>query len=242
MLCELCVRIFSKEHGQQQNNIKSMSTKTATIIGATGLIGGELLNLLLDDDYFKTVRVLVRRPFNKEHSKLEKKLVDFNDNDSLLVALDNSDVVFCTVGTTQKKVKGDKEAYRKIDYDIPVHAARFCKMTGCKTFVLVSSVGANSKSNNFYLKLKGEVEDAVKNVGIESVHIMRPSMLLGEREEFRFGEKIGSLLMKAFSFLLPAKYKPIEAKDVAKAMLAASKEDKKGFFVYEYNEIRRLNN
>ena len=228
--------------GLPQNNIKSMSTKTATIIGATGLIGGELLNLILNDDYFEAVRVLVRRPFNRNNPKLEKKLVDFNDNDSLLVALDNSDIVFCAVGTTQKKVKGDKEAYRKIDYDIPVHAARFCKMTGCKTFVFVSSVGANSKSNNFYLKLKGEVEDAVKEVGLESVHIMRPSMLLGNREEFRFGEKIGSPLMKAFSFLLPSKYKPIEATDVAKAMIRASKETKKGFFVYEYNEIRKLNN
>ena len=186
--------------------------------------------------------MLVRRPFNRDNPKLEKKLVDFNDNDSLLVALDNSDIVFCSIGTTQKKVKGDKEAYRKIDYDIPVHAARFCKMTGCKTFVFVSSVGANSKSNNFYLKLKGEVEDAVKEVGVESVHIMRPSMLLGNREEFRFGEKIGSPLMKAFSFLLPSKFKPIEATDVVKAMIAASKENKRGFFVYEYNEIRKLNN
>jgi uncharacterized protein YbjT (DUF2867 family) len=219
-----------------------MIGKTATLIGATGLIGGELLNLILNDDYFETVRVLVRRPLNRNNPKLEKKLVDFNDNDSLLVALDNSDIVFCAVGTTQKKVKGDKEAYRKIDYDIPVHAARFCKMTGCKTFVFVSSVGANSKSNNFYLKLKGEVEDAVKEVGLESVHIMRPSMLLGNREEFRFGEKIGGPLMKVFSFLLPSKYRAIEAGDVAKAMLAASKENKKGFFVYEYNEIRKLNN
>ena len=141
-----------------------MSAKTATLIGATGLIGGELLNLLLEDGYFRTVRVLIRRPYNREHPRLEKKLVDFNDNDSMLVALDNSDVVFSAVGTTQKQVKGDKQLYRKIDYNIPVHAARFCKMTGCKTFVLVSSVGANSESNTFYLKLKGEVEDAVKEV------------------------------------------------------------------------------
>ncbi len=217
-----------------------MSAKTATIIGATGLIGGELLNLLFDDDYFETVRVLIRRPFKREHPKLEKKLVDFNDNDSLLVALDGSDAIFCAVGTTQKKVKGDKEAYRKVDYDIPVHAARFCKMTGCKTFVLVSSVGANNKSGNFYLKLKGEVEDAVKEVGIESVHIMRPSMLLGNRNESRPGEKIGQGVMKAFSFLLPSKYKPIQASDVAKAMLAVAKENKQGFFVYEHDQIKKL--
>lgn len=217
-----------------------MSAKTATLIGATGLIGGELLNLLLVDNYFETIRALVRRPFDKRHSKLEKKLVDFNDSDSLLVALDNSDAIFCAVGTTQRKVKGDKEAYRKVDYDIPVHTARFCKMTGCETIVLVSSVGANSKSNNFYLKLKGEVEDEVTTMGIKSVHVMRPSMLLGERNESRPLEKVGQPLMKAFSFLIPAKYKPIEAKDVAKAMLAAAMKKETGFFVYEYREMMNL--
>lgn len=228
--------------GVWQNNSKIMTGKTATLIGATGLIGGELLKLLLDDGYFESIRVLVRRPFAIEHPKLEKKLIDFGDNDSLLVALDNSDVIFSAIGTTQKQVKGDKDAYRKIDYDIPVHAAKFGKMTGCKSFVLVSSVGANSNSNTFYLKLKGEVENAVRNSGIETVHIMRPSMLLGERKEFRLAEKIGSPLMSAFSFLLPSKFKPIHARDVAKAMLVAAKESKKGIFVYEYSDIKRLIN
>src|SRR5205814_8206033 len=106
-------------------------------------------------------------------------------------------------------VKGDKTAYRKVDHDIPVNAARFCKMTGCKIFVLVSSVGANSKSKNFYFKLKGEVEDAVKQSGVETIHIMRPSMLLGKHNDFRLGEKIGQPLMKIFSFLIPSTYKPI---------------------------------
>jgi len=217
-----------------------MSSKTAALIGATGLIGGELLNLLLKDDYFSAVKILVRRPFNLVHPKLDKKLVDFNDNDSLLVALDNSDAIFCTIGTTQKKVKGDKEAYRKVDYDIAVHSARFAKMVGCNVFVLVSAVGANSKSKNFYLKLKGQVEDEIGKMDIESVHVMRPSMLRGDRKEFRLGEKIGTPLMQAFSFLLPSKYKPIEASDVAKAMVAAAKKNEEGFFVYEYEEMRKL--
>ena len=215
-----------------------MSGRTAALVGATGLIGGELLQLLLNDPYYDSVRILLRRPFSMDHSKLEKKLVDFNDADSLLVALDGSDVIFVSVGTTQKKVKGDKTAYRKVDYDIPVHIAQYCKMTGCKTFVLVSSVGADSKSKNFYLRLKGEVEDKVKESGIDAVHIMRPSMLLGKRNEFRAGEKTAQGVMKAFSFLLPSKYKPIEAKDVAKAMLEASKEKEEGFFVWEHREMR----
>lgn len=214
---------------------------TATLIGATGLIGGYLLEELLKDPFFDTVRILIRRPMDISHPKLEKKIVDFNDNDSLLISIANNDVVFCSIGTTNRKVKGDKEAYRRIDYDIPVKAARFCKITGCEKFVLVSSVGANTKSRTFYLKLKGEIEEAVQTVGLNSVHVMRPSMLSGDRKEFRLGEKIGSPLVKAFSFLLSSKYKPIQAKVVAKAMLAASKKEQEGFFVYEHEGIKELN-
>ena len=213
---------------------------TATLIGATGLIGGYLLEELLKDDYFDTVRILIRRPFELTHPKLEKKLVDFTDAENFRLALEGSNVVFCAIGTTQKKIKGDKAAYRKVDYDIPVNAARFCKMTGCEKFILVSSVGANSKSNNFYLKLKGEVEDAVKAVGLKSVYIMRPSMLLGDRKEFRLGEKIGNPVMKAISFLLPSKYKPIHGRDVAKAMLALAKTGKDGSNSYEFSDIKKL--
>ena len=217
-----------------------MSEKTAALIGATGLVGGELLSLLLDDDYFQRVRILIRRPFTMEHPKVEKKLVDFADADSLLVDLEDSDTVFCAIGTTLKKVKGNKDAYRKVDYDIPVNIARFCKIMNCKKYILVSAVGADSKSRNFYLKLKGEVEDILKKVGLESTYLMRPSILLGPRNEFRFGERITIPLMKKISFLLPSKYKPIEARDVARAMLAAAKKPEKGFFVCEYKEMKRL--
>ncbi|HEY2722516.1 MAG TPA: NAD(P)H-binding protein [Chitinophagaceae bacterium] len=217
-----------------------MSGKIATLAGATGLIGGELLNLLLNDTYYTSVRVLVRRPFAMEHPKLEKKIIDFSDADSLLVALDESEAVFVTIGTTQKKVKGDKEAYRKIDYDIVVNLAKYSKIVGCRKFILVSAVGASSASNNFYLKLKGEVEDAVKEIGIDSTHIMRPSILLGKRNESRSLEKISQSVMKTFSFLLPSRYRPIEASDVAKAMLIAAKKNKKGAFFYEHSEMRKL--
>ena len=213
---------------------------TATIVGATGLIGSYLLKELLNDNSFDTIRILIRRPIDISHSKLEKKPVDFNDSDSLLVALNNSDVIFCSIGTTQKKVKGDKDAYRKIDFDIPVRLARFCKMTGCEKFILVSSIGANNGSNNFYLKLKGEVEEAVKGIGLKSLHIMRPSFLLGQRKEFRIGELIGKPMMKLFAFAIPAKYRAIHAKDVAKAMTAIAKRNEEGIFVYEYNELREL--
>lgn len=213
---------------------------TATLIGATGLIGSHLLEELLTDPFFDTVRILIRRPIDIANAKLEKKIVDFNDSDSILVALSNSNVVFCAIGSTMKKVKGDKEAYRKIDFEIPVKLARFCKMTGCGKFILVSSAGANAKSMNFYQRLKGETDEAVKEVGPKTIHIMRPSLLLGERKEFRLGENIGKVFMTVFSFLIPEKYKAIQGKDVAKVMLALAKKEEEGFFIHENREIRKL--
>lgn len=196
----------------------------ATIIGSTGLIGGHLLDLLINDPFFKPVRILIRRPLDISHPKLEKKLVDFSDIESFRLALEGTDVIFCCIGTTMKKMKGDKTAYRKIDYDIAVHAAQLGKANGCEKFVLVSAVGADSKSRNFYLKLKGEIEEAIQATGIESVYILRPSLLMGNRKEFRAGEKFASWLMPLFAFLLPARYKPVKASEVAKAMVNAVKE------------------
>lgn len=213
---------------------------TATLVGATGLIGSYLLQELLNDTYFDTVRILIRRPVDITHPKLEKKIVDFNDSDSLLVALSNSDVLFCAIGSTMKKVKGDKEAYRKIDFEIPVKLARFCKMTGCEKFILVSSAGANSQSRNFYQRLKGETDEAVKGSGLKTIHIMRPSLLLGERKEFRLGENIGKAIMTSLSFLIPEKYKAIQGRDVAKVMLALAKKNDEGILVHENTEIRNL--
>ena len=213
---------------------------TATLVGATGLIGSNLLQELLNDIYFDTVRILIRRPIDITHPKLEKKIVDFTDNDSLLVAISNSDVLFCAIGSTMKKVKGDKDAYRKIDFEIPVKLARFCKMTGCEKFILVSSAGANPKSSNFYQRLKGETDDAIKSSELKTIHIMRPSLLLGERKEYRLGENIGKAIMTSLSFFIPAKYKAIQGKDVAKVMLDLSKRNEEGIFVHENSEIRNL--
>lgn len=196
----------------------------ATIIGSTGLIGGHLLDLLINDPDFKTVRILIRRPLDINHPKLEKKLVDFNDKESFRLALEGTEVIFCCIGTTMKKMKGDKEAYRKIDYDIAVHAAQLGKACGCEKFVLVSAVGADSCSRNFYLKLKGETEEGIQASGIESVYILRPSLLIGNRKEFRAGEKLATWLMPLFAFLLPARYRPVKASDVAKAMVNAVKD------------------
>jgi len=212
--------------------------KTAILIGATGLIGSHLLELMKADDTFEKIKLLVRRPVDIAHPKVEVQVIDFTDDAAYKQALAGSNAVFCSIGTTQQKVKGDKTAYRKVDYDIPVRAAKFCAETGCEQFLLVSSVGANSKSNNFYIKLKGEVEDEVKSQPIPSIHIFRPSMLLGHRkQEYRLGERIFQPMMKMLAPVIPAKWKAITVEDVAKAMITASKQHVQGLHVYEYREM-----
>jgi uncharacterized protein YbjT (DUF2867 family) len=216
---------------------------TATVIGATGLIGSYLVKILGKDEYFNNTRLLTRRPIDIQNEHVEVKLIDFNDAESLKLGIDGSDVVFCAIGTTKEKVEGDKEAYRKVDYDIPVKAAQFCKETGCKNFVLVSSVGADSSSGNFYLQLKGEVEDAIQQLNIESVTIVRPSILLGDRKETRPAETVGKIAMSILSFALigkASKLKPIHAEDVAQAMVNAAKSKKPGLSIYEYKHIKEL--
>jgi uncharacterized protein YbjT (DUF2867 family) len=220
-----------------------MQIKTATIIGSTGMIGSYLLDLLVQDKSFDTIRLIVRRNVPKTAANVEVKLVDFDNAEAFKTAITGSDVVFCTIGTTQKNVKGDKDLYRKIDFDIPVNAARYCKETGCEKFVIVSSVGANSKSSNFYLRLKGEVEEAIQSSGVKAIHIMQPSMLLGDRKEKRTGESLVQGTMKLFSFLLLGKLKrftPIHGKLLGTAMIAAVKNNKEGIFTYEYNDIVKL--
>ena len=204
------------------------------------IISHYILEILLNDDYYSNVRILVRRPVEPHHPKLEVRVIDFTDLDAFKEGIHGSDAVFCAIGTTNAKVKGDKAAYRKVDYDIPVNAAKFCAETGCKSFLLVSSVGADSKSGNFYLKLKGEVEDKVQSLSIPSVSIFRPSMLLGNRQESRPAESIAQVLSKGLSFLFPGKYKPIAAQDVAKSMVAACKLQNPGVSVYHYEEMKAL--
>jgi len=213
--------------------------KTATLIGATGLIGSCLLQLLQDDQEYNLIKVLVRREVSFSHPKVKVIRIDFADDAAYKEAIAGSDVVFCAVGTTQKKVKGDLVAYRKVDYDIPVHAARFCAETGCKQLMLVSSVGANSRSNNFYLSLKGEVEDLIGTLNL-NVGIFRPSMLVGKREEFRFAEEVSKVLFVPLSFLVPSHYKAIKGLDVARAMVSAAHQNRQGVTVYHFKEMQEL--
>jgi uncharacterized protein YbjT (DUF2867 family) len=217
-----------------------MPNKTATLIGATGLIGSHLLELLQADPGYSFIKVLVRRPVSFNHPKIKVITIDFGDKEAYKAAISGSDAVFVAVGTTQKKVKGDLVAYRKVDFDIPVNAAITCKETGCPQFLLVSSVGASSKSSNFYLKLKGEVEDKIESLGLPACSVFRPSMLLGKRNESRPAESIAQGISQGLSFLFPSKYKPVKAHNVARAMVAASKEVNPGFKVYHFREMIKL--
>ena len=207
------------------------------------MIGNYLLEFLLKDNYFSTIRILVRRHYPKTDPKIEVKLVDFNDAESFKLALEGADVIFSCIGTTQKNVKGDKELYHKIDFEIPIKAARFGKEAGCEKFILVSSVGADKDSRTFYLKIKGELENAIHSVGLDAVHIMQPSVLLGDRKETRTGESILQGTMKLISGLFfgsVRKYRAIHGKTVAAAMLNVAKKEEKGFFRYTYDEIKGL--
>src|SRR5690554_7290286 len=217
--------------------------RTATLLGATGLIGGHILELLQNDSYFEEVRVIVRRPLEIAHPKVKVVVIDFSDELQFKAAMEGSGLVFCAIGTTQKKVKGDKKLYRSIDFDIPINAAKHSIKHGCKQFLIVSSYGADSSKKGFYLKLKGEVEDALiakmdPTVGFDSLSIFRPSLLLGNRSEKRLAEDIGQFFSKALKLLMPGNIKPIEGEKVAQAMVAVSKLNKKGVEVYRSEERR----
>ncbi|WP_205679213.1 NAD(P)H-binding protein [Brumimicrobium aurantiacum] len=220
--------------------------KTATILGATGLIGSHVLEFLKKNSDYDEIRVVSRRPLSIDHPKVNVVVIDFSDMSQFEEAIKGSDVVFCAIGTTQKKVKGDNEKYKSIDYDIPVNAATFCLKHNCEQFLLVSSVGADPSKKGFYLKLKGKVEEAIKSkvnekTGFTSLSIFRPSLLLGNRSENRFGEGVMQFVGKAFKFLTPQNFKPIYGEEVAKSMVNAARNSKKGIAVYHYNEMKELN-
>ena len=222
-----------------------MNESTAVVIGATGLIGNSLVKQLLNDSSFSKITILVRAWNDYSHPKLEVIAVNFNNLDELRRQLPMGKTIFCCIGTTQKKVKGDKEAYRKIDFDIPVNIAQLGIEKGYDQFLLVSAVGANNQSSNFYLRLKGQVEDAIRQLPFKAIHIFRPSVLIGNRKEKRIGETIGIVLVNTFSFLLTGKrsiYKAIQADEVARAMLVSATLNKKGIVINHHDEMMMMTN
>lgn len=220
-----------------------MKAQTAVLIGASGLTGSFVLTELLREPAFEKVRVLVRKPLPVQHPKLEQCIVDFSDFADYQSKLGSGDTIFCCIGTTMAKVHGNKMEYRKIDFDIPVNAARFGRSAGFRNFCWVSSHLANSRSRFFYPRLKGETEEVLETFGYPGLHIFRPSFLTGARNERRIAERLGGELMKLFSSLLPSVSKPIAAATVAKAMVQAAIHNKQeGLHFYYYNEMQALAN
>ena len=166
--------------------------KSALVVGSSGLVGSHLLKFLLESGYYSNVSVLVRKPVQFTHPKLTVHLVDFDFLDKFRSSIVGDDI-FCCLGTTIKTA-GSQYAFYKVDYEYPAAIARIAKENGAASFSLISAMGANKKSSIFYSRVKGEIEFAVSEIGFEKVLIYRPSLLLGERNEFRFGEKIGALL------------------------------------------------
>ena len=211
-----------------------------TLFGPTGLIGNEILKLLENDSGFEKINVVSRRPLELKSKKSNLYIIDFKNFNSYLNVIDGSDVVLAAIGTTQSKVGFNKKKYREIDFDIISNAVKACKEKNVKHFSFVSSAGADINKKSFYLKLKGEIEKEVQSQQLNSSTVYRPSLLLGDRKENRFGEKVAQIIIPLISFLFPNNYKPIKACDVAKAMVNESKNYGSGFKIYHYRDILKL--
>jgi uncharacterized protein YbjT (DUF2867 family) len=212
-----------------------ITQNSVALVGASGLIGSALLPLLCQ--HWQEVRVVTRRPLQLQQPQVRECVVAFTDVEALQAALSGCRHVFCAVGTTQKKVQGSKEAYRQVDYDIPVNVAKAAHAAGVQGFWLVSSVGANSRAGNFYLRLKGDVEDAIGQIALPQLGFFRPSMLLGQRNESRPAESVAQWLMPLVAPLMPSRYRPAQAGQVAKAMVAAALQGRPGTQVWQYKEL-----
>ena len=212
----------------------------AVIAGATGLVGAACLERLLDSGSFERVIALVRRPTGREHALYEERVLDFH-------ALDGVDIpagsdIFCALGTTIRAA-GSQEAFRRVDHDYPLALARRAAACGARQYLIVTSAGAGESKSNFYLRTKGDVEQAVSAIPFDAVHIFRPGPLIGERQERRIGERIGIAAARALTLALAGplrKYRAIAAADVAGAMLAAALQGTAGRHIYHYDEILAL--
>jgi uncharacterized protein YbjT (DUF2867 family) len=215
--------------------------RTALLLGATGLVGGELLTLLLADPEYRQVTVLVRRNLPQTHPKLVQRVVDFKDLPKAADAYKVDDV-FCCLGTTIKKA-GSQEAFRVVDYTYPLESAKLAARQGAGQYLIITALGADAKSSVFYNRVKGEVEEAIGKLPLKSLHIFRPSLLLGNRQESRTGEKIAIAVMKPLGFLLAGplkKYRGIQARTVALAMLRTAKQNLAGRHAYNSDVIQGM--
>jgi uncharacterized protein YbjT (DUF2867 family) len=216
---------------------KASGSRSVALFGATGLVGGECLKLLAADPAVERVVVPTRRPLpppllgDVEPGRIDERVIDFDDLEAHadVIAVDQ---IICALGTTIRQA-GSKERFRQVDLGYPAEIARLGVAAGARHFLLVSAVGANPRSRIFYSRVKGELEEAVAALPYRSTTIVRPSLLLGDRAEFRLGEE----LAKRLSFLTPGRYKPVAAAAVAAALVDAARRDRPGHRIIESREI-----
>lgn len=212
-----------------------VASRTALLVGATGLVGGHIVRLLLEDQAYGRIRVVARRPLPDDlaHPRLESVIFPFEalrDHESALAG----DHVFCALGTT-RKAAGSKERFREVDVEYPRRIAAAARRNGARHFSLVSAVGADPDSRIFYNRVKGKAEAAVRESGYESGSIVRPSML-GGAHEGRPLERLGQLVAR----WVPGRFRLVEAADVARVMVRLAKEERPGWTVVESEVIRAL--
>jgi uncharacterized protein YbjT (DUF2867 family) len=198
--------------------------KTAVVIGATGLVGGHLVEQLGKDIGYERIVVLSRRKLQYLNPKVIVHVIDFDAPDASVI---KGDHIFCAIGTTIKKA-GSKENQYRIDCEYPARIAEIARNNGAEKFILVSSIGANPNSGNFYLRTKGELEEKLKKLQFKSLIILRPSFILGKRKEFRLGEKIAIVLSNALNPLMIGKlrrYRGMQASAIAGRMIKEAKKE-----------------
>ena len=211
--------------------------KTAIVFGSTGLIGGHLVNQLIQDNYYTKIKIFVRSQTSINNKKVEVINIDFNNLGNHKTEITGDDCFFC-IGTT-KQNSPDKNDYQKVELDIPKEIAQIAKANSVKSFIFISSIYANPNSSGNYVKFKGLVEEELKRLNFSKLGILRPSFLMGKRKENRVGEKIGILTFRLLSPLLLGplkKMKPINSEKVAKAMVKIANENL-GKIIFESDEI-----
>jgi uncharacterized protein YbjT (DUF2867 family) len=234
-----------------KNNNKQ-NTKTALIVGASGLVGEQLLSLLLRSAHYHKVIALVRQPLALEHDKLQQYLINFENLEEQLNSHFDShfsvvgdknaeqlkvDHIYCTLGTTIKKA-GSKQAFYQVDHDYPLTLANYFHQQGASLFAVVSAIGANKNAKVFYNQVKGKLEANLTDIGYQHLAVFRPSMLVGDRKEYRLAEHLGTIFMKAFAAIIPKKYQVIEVKKVANAMIAFADEPQQGVYIIQSDQLQ----
>lgn len=215
--------------------------KRALVAGASGLVGGECVTSLLESPHYREVVTLVRKPLPRDHPRLHQLQIDFDDIGAGLGSRVVDDV-FCCLGTT-RRTAGSPQAFRRVDYELPLELARVTRERGATQFVLVSSLGANRHARTFYLRVKGELEEGLDAMEFASLIIVRPSVLLGKRSESRPAEALAKMVLRlAAPFLVGAwrRFRPVPATIVARAMVTAANAGVAGRLVLESDELARL--